>query len=264
MGRVTLRFYAELNNFLPAHLRQRPFPQYFKPTQSIKHLIENLGVPHTEVELILAEGASVDFDYLPGDGDSISVYPMFERFDVTPLLRLRARPLRRPRFIADAHLGRLARYLRLAGFDTLFFNDAGDRRLAALSVTEGRILLTRDRALLMRREITHGCYLHAQLPEAQLAELFRRLDLFRQTAPFRRCLECNGVLERVAKEDVSAQLPGRVAERHTEFWRCGGCAKVYWQGSHYRRLAGIVAAVGRLDDDDGDSCVAPEYFTPSP
>jgi len=264
MGRVTLRFYAELNDFLPAHRRQLPFSQYFKPTQTIKHLIENLGVPHTEVELILAGGVSVGFDYLPVDGESISVYPMFERFDVTPLLQLRARPLRRPRFVADAHLGRLARYLRLLGFDTLFFNDAGDSCLAELSVGEGRILLTRDRALLMRREITHGCYLHAQLPEAQLVELFRRLDLFLLTAPFTRCLECNGALEGVAKADVSAQLPQRVAECHTEFWRCGGCAKVYWKGSHYRRLAGIVEAVGRLDGDGDCSYPSPEHFTPSP
>jgi hypothetical protein len=130
---VTLRFYEELNDLLPEELRRKPFEYPVKPTQSIKHLIENLGVPHTEVEIILANGRSVGFDYLPADGDRISVYPMFERLDVTPLLRLRPAPLRHPRFLADAHLGKLARHLRLLGFDTLFFNDAGDDRLLEIS-----------------------------------------------------------------------------------------------------------------------------------
>lgn len=127
---ITLRFYEELNDFLPIACRKQPFEQCLKPSQTIKHLIENLGVPHTEVEIILANGCSVGFDYQPVDGDRISVYPMFEGLDVTPLLKLRPAPLRDPRFLADAHLGKLARYLRLCGFDCLFSNDAGDRRLA--------------------------------------------------------------------------------------------------------------------------------------
>lgn len=243
MGRVILRFYEELNDFLPRGLRKRPFEQHFKPTQTIKHLIESLGVPHTEVEIILVNGVSVDFDYLPLEGDRISVYPVFERLDITPLLRLRARPLRHPRFLADAHLGKLARHLRLLGFDTLFFNDAGDRRLAELSVNERRILLTRDRALLMRREITHGCFIHAVDPTQQLEELFGRLDLFRLAAPFTRCMECNGRLQHANKAEILAELPNRAAQLYTEFWRCSDCAKIYWKGSHYRRLARFVRAI---------------------
>jgi uncharacterized protein with PIN domain len=240
MGQVSLRFYQELNDFLPGERRQRPFDYPLQPTQSVKHLIENLGVPHTEVEIILVNGRSVDFTYQPADGDRISVYPMFERLDVTPLLRLRPQPLREPRFIADAHLGKLARHLRLVGFDTLFFNDAGDDRLARISIDQGRILLTRDRALLMRRELTHGCFIHAIEPEQQLAELFRRLDLFRGMAPFTRCMECNGSLRAVAREQVVPLVPKRVAELYTEFWRCGDCARIYWKGSHYRELSALI------------------------
>ncbi len=240
MGRITLRFYEELNDFLAGDQRKRAFDCPLKPTQSIKHLIENLGVPHTEVELIIANGRSVGFDYQPGDGDRISVYPMFERLDVTPLLRLRPAPLRETRFVADAHLGKLARHLRLLGFDTLFFNDAGDDRLVELSLNERRILLTRDRALLMRRELSHGCFVHAVNPEAQLAELFQRLDLFRLAAPFTRCLECNGHLLPIDKSQVAASLPERVAEVHDEFWRCSDCMKVYWKGSHYRELTAFI------------------------
>ncbi len=247
MAGITLRFYEELNDFLPGDQRKRPFEQEFKPTQSIKHLIESLGVPHTEVEIILANGRSVDFAYQPVDGDRISVYPMFERLDVTSLLRLRPRPLRESRFIADAHLGKLARHLRLLGFDTLFFNDVGDDRLVELSVAERRILLTRDRALLMRRELTHGCFVHAIDPDEQLAELLHRLDLFRAVAPFTRCTVCNGRLLGVEKPQVLPLLPKRVAELYTEFWRCSDCAKIYWKGSHYRQLATFVESLsGRL------------------
>jgi len=243
MGMVSLRFYAELNDFLPLELRQRSFDQSLKPTQSVKHLIENLGVPHTEVEIILANGRSVGFDYLPRERDRISVYPLFERLDVTPLLRLRATPLRHPRFLADAHLGKLARHLRLLGFDTLYFNDAGDRRMAEISVQERRILLTRDRALLMRREISHGCFLHALDPREQLEELLLRLDLFRLISPFSRCMVCNGCLARVEKEQVIEELPKRAGQFYTEFWRCSDCAKIYWKGSHYRQLVGFVEAI---------------------
>jgi len=251
MGRVSLRFYEELNDFLPQEQRKRPFDCPLKPTQSIKHLIENLGVPHTEVELIIANGRSVGFDYQPGDGDRISVYPMFERLDVTPLLRLRPAPLREPRFVADAHLGKLARHLRLLGFDTLFFNDAGDGRLAEISRSEGRILLTRDRALLMRRELTHGCFVHAVNPEAQLAELFRRLDLFRLADPFTRCLECNGRLLPIEKSRVISSLPERVAEAYDAFWRCDDCRKIYWKGSHYRELTAFIERVAREMREEG-------------
>lgn len=240
MGRITLRFYEELNDFLPGELRKRPFPCPIEPTQSIKHLIENRGVPHTEVEIILANGRSVGFDYRPGDGDRISVYPMFERLDITPLLRLRPQPLRQPRFLADAHLGRLARYLRLLGFDTLYFNDAGDHRLVEISVSERRILLTRDRALLMHGEITHGCFIHALETTQQLEELFERLDLSAMAAPFTRCMECNGLLYSVDRGEILQELPKRAGQRYTEFWRCSDCAKIYWKGSHYRQLALLV------------------------
>jgi hypothetical protein len=168
---------------------------------------------------------------------------MFEGLDVTPLLRLRPVPLRHPRFLADAHLGKLARLLRLLGFDTLFFNDAGDRRLVEISIDERRILLSRDRALLMRREITHGCFVHAVKPTRQLEELIERLDLHRLAAPFTRCMECNGSLRRIDRADILAELPKRAGQLYTEFWRCSDCAKIYWKGSHYRRLARFVRAL---------------------
>ena len=164
MARAWLRFYAELNDFLPPTRRQCDIPVEFAPPTPVGHLIEGLGVPHTEVELVLLNGVSVGLDARPGDGERISVYPMFEALDVTPLLRIRPRPLREPRFLADAHLGKLAHLLRMLGFDTLYFNDLGDARLAEISADEGRVLLTRDRALLMHKRVTHGCYIRSREP----------------------------------------------------------------------------------------------------
>lgn len=233
---VRLRFYAELNDFLPLALRKTCFTYSIGPNQNIKHLIEGFGVPHTEVEVILVNGLCVDFDYIVQPDDHISVYPMFEALDIRPLLRLRPRPLRSLRFIADAHLGKVARYLRLLGFDCLFFNDAGDSNLAAISVDQGRVLLTRDRDLLMHRVITHGCFVHATEPKQQLKEIVQRLQLESEYNPFTRCMVCNGLLMAVERSRIEGRLPQRVGENYNEFWCCDECGRIYWKGSHYREM----------------------------
>lgn len=243
MSIVTLRFYAELNDFLPPERRQRDWVLGFRPPTPARHLIETCGVPHTEVELILRGGESIGLDAPVGEGDRLAVYPMFETFDVRPLLRLRPRPLRRPRFIADAHLGALARRLRLLGFDTLWHNDLGDAALARLAAEEQRILLTRDRQLLMRQAVTHGCYLRSHATAAQLAELIQRLQLCAEIAPFTRCTLCNGLLEPVPPEAVAPGLPPRVRERRKDYWRCPGCGRVYWKGTHWQAMGRQIAAL---------------------
>ncbi|MEW8236125.1 MAG: Mut7-C RNAse domain-containing protein [Candidatus Thiodiazotropha endolucinida] len=240
MPEVSLRFYEELNDFLPQALRKRSFSYNFRPKLIVKHLIENLGVPHTEVEVILVNGESVDFTYAVQPDDCISIYPVFESMDITPLLRLRSQPLRSLQFIADAHLGKLARYLRLLGFDCLFFNDTGDKNLVRISVEQGRVLLTRDRDLLMHRVITHGCFIHATRPRRQLIELVQRLQLAGMYNPFTRCMECNGQMAAVEKSLIEDQLPGRVRQHYNDFWRCDECGRIYWKGSHYRDLRAFI------------------------
>ena len=210
--------------------------------------METLGVPHTEVELILVNGESVDLERPIASGDRVSLYPMFEAMDISPLLRFRQDPLRQTRFVADAHLGKLARLLRLLGFDTLFENDCGDDALVQAARMGGRILLTRDRALLMRREADHGCFIRAVNPEDQLRYVVRRLDLFRQFRPFTRCMRCNGGLEPVERDEVAAGLPPAVYRAFDRFWRCGGCGQVYWRGSHYERLRGFVRRLESVAD----------------
>lgn len=154
---ATFRFYEELNDFLPPDRRRRAAEVRCAQGASVKHAIEAQGVPHTEVELILANGESVGFDYRVRTGDVISVYPRFESFDVSALVKVRSRPLREPRFIADAQLGGLARLLCMLGFDTTYENDLGDERIRTAAQAEQRIILTRDRELLKCRNVTHGC-----------------------------------------------------------------------------------------------------------
>ncbi len=242
MATAWFRFYAELNDFLPAAWRGRAFEVQFRPPLPVRHLIERCGVPHTEVEIVLINGVSVSLEQPVADADRVSVYPMFETLDVTPLLRLRDRVLREPRFLADAHLGRLAGYLRMLGFDTLYPVPGEDREVVDRALQEGRIILTRDRALLMHRRVTHGCYVRPTTPRLQLAYLLQRLDLCRLIRPFSRCIRCNGVLEPVAKAAVVAQLPPAVGATRQRFWRCRDCGRVYWRGSHYRRMRDFVQA----------------------
>jgi len=235
------RFYAELNEFLPYDKRFQPVTIPFKGRQSVKHLIESLGVPHTEVDLVLINGHSVDFRYLVQEGDRVAVYPVFEAMDITPLLKLRPEALREPRFVLDGHLGRLAAYLRMLGFDTLYRNDFEDENLAEISAQESRILLTRDRGLLKRKMVTHGFCLRTKDPRQQLLEVIKRFDLQGCFAPFTRCIACNGTLRRVEKADILDQLEPGTRKYFDDFSRCESCGKIYWKGSHHDRMLNLAA-----------------------
>lgn len=240
---ATFRFYEELNDFLAPERRKREFRVQCARAATTKHMIEALGVPHTEVELILVNGASVGFGHVLRDGDRVAVYPGFEAMDVTPLLRVRSDPLRVTRFIADAHLGGLAHLLRMAGFDTLYDNAYDDAELVDIAAREGRIILSRDIDLLKRREVTHGCYVRAIKAEAQFREMVERLDLRRAMRPFTLCLSCNAPLRSVAKDEVLDRLPPRVRATQDRFSTCDVCGRVFWEGSHWRNMTRLLVAV---------------------
>ncbi len=241
MKRASLRFYAELNDFLPEERRGRDLDHAFTGTPAVKDVIEAIGVPHTEIDLVLADGESVAFSWRLRDGARVSVYPVFESIDVAPLTRVRASPLREPRFVLDGHLGRLARYLRMLGFDARWRSEAGDEELASVSAAEHRILLTRDRGLLKRSAVTHGYCVRAIEPRRQLDEVVRRLDLRRAVVPFRRCIACNGLISPVPREEVADRVPPLVRERQTEFRRCGSCGRIFWAGTHHARMVALIA-----------------------
>ncbi|MFQ5643273.1 MAG: Mut7-C RNAse domain-containing protein [Thiogranum sp.] len=240
MPSAWFRFYEELNDFLPRAQRKVEFEHRFERRASIKDMIESLGVPHTEIELILVNGRAVDFSHIVGDGEHISVYPVFESLDVSPLVRLRPAPLRNPRFVVDSNLGRLARYLRLLGFDCLYRNDYQDSEVAGISRQQRRIVLTRDRRLLQHRIIDHGLFVRSTRPGDQVREVLQRLDLYRLVRPFTRCSHCNARLAPVTKASVDALLEPRTRRYYEVFRQCPDCKRVYWQGSHYARTLELI------------------------
>jgi len=231
------RFHGELNDLLPTALRSRAFDRDCAENATVKHAIEALGVPHTEVGIVLVDGHRAGLDSRVGERNSIDVHPM----EATGSDRSGAGPL--PSFIADAHLGGLARRLRLLGFDTLLADDAPDRLIAERAGSDGRILLSRDRELLKHRGVSRGRYVRAQRTDDQLREVVRHFGLRPRLHPFSRCLECNGLLHPAAKAEVAFRLPPRIAATQSEFTLCTGCGRVYWRGSHWQRLKAIVEAV---------------------
>ena len=244
MSVVHFRFYEELNDFLPPNRRKQEFTVPFRSQNSIKDMIESIGVPHTEIDLILVNGESVDFSYLVQADDRVSVYPVFEALDISNVTHLRPKPLRRTRFVLDMHLGKLARYLRLLGFDTLYSNDCDDEELANISAAgDKRILLTRDYGLLKRKQVTHGYFVRNDQPSLQIREVLKRFDLLDAIQSFKRCTQCNGLIEPIAKEKVLDRLPQGVAKMNDEFAMCDSCERVYWKGSHYDRMQKIIAGI---------------------
>ena len=240
MNTAQFRFYADLNDFLPP--QQQPFRQpVYDGRQSVKHHIESLGVPHTEVEVILANGRSTGFNYLVQADDQISVYPPFATIDMSPLVPLRPSLTPPHRFILDNHLGKLARYLRLLGLDTLYVHDAvEDAELVRIAHEERRVLLTRDRGLLKRSNVIYGYCLRTRDSTKQLTAVLHRFQLHDEITPWTRCLRCNGLLEPVGKEAILHRLEPKTKRYFNEFRICEACQQIYWKGSHYTRLQAIV------------------------
>ncbi len=233
---VYIRFYEELNLFLEKPLRKTIIKKTFKKGTTVKALIEDMGVPHTEVDLILINGNSQPFSYQLQPGDHVSVYPMFESLDISEITRVREKPLRETRFILDVHLGKLTIYLRMLGFDATYSNHFDDETLAILSRKEHRILLTRDIGLLKRRIITHGYYIHSKDPITQLKSVITRFDLRKNINPFSRCLRCNEILKDIPKVKIEKQVPPFVYTHYNNFKICPKCKRVYWKGSHWDNM----------------------------
>lgn len=243
MNHARFRFYAELNDFLPENRKKREFTYDFKGNPSVKDAIQAVGVPHAEVDLILVNGVSVDFTCKLHDDDLVSVYPVFESLDIGPVTHLRKKPLRITKFIADVHLGKLAGYLRLLGFDTSFDNSLGDNEIIDMSLSERRIILTRDRGLLKNKKVTHGYWIRENVPGLQLKEVVDRFDLRNTVSPFTRCMHCNSLLEEAEKDEVYNDLLPKTRDFFDKFMKCSQCNRIYWEGSHYEKMKKLISEV---------------------
>jgi len=227
-------FHPELHCFLPRDKRNVTLALAFKGRQSLKHLIESLGVPHTEVGQVTVNGQARGLDSVPHNGDRIEVRAAAPGCPIEP------------RFLLDSHLGRLAAYLRMLGFDCLYRNDYDDAELAELVQREKRILLSRDRRLLMRKVVQYGYCLRSLEPPEQLTEVVRRFDLADKIRPFHRCLRCNHPLQPVSKETVLDRLEPLTKIHFDEFHLCPACDQVYWKGSHVERMEKLIESVKRI------------------
>jgi len=221
-------FVGRLNDFLPRDQREQIVSVDFRERQSLKHLAESLGVPHPEIGRVQVNGQEGTLSTITQDGDRVEIHPIPNGWPVEP------------RFVLDSHLGRLAAYLRMLGFDCLYQNDYEDDELAEIVQREGRILLSRDRRLLMRKVLVHGYCLRSLDSIEQLSEVIRRFDLTKRIIPFHRCLRCNHPLEPVEKKTILDRLEPLTKLHFDEFQICPACRQIYWKGSHYERMKKLI------------------------
>ena len=245
MNRAYFRFYEELNDFLPPEKRKQTFEYYFELNPSVKDAVEAIGVPHTEIDLIIANGKSVSFDYLISDNDYISVYPVFESLDISNIIHLREKPLRECKFIADSHLGKLARYLRIFGFDTIYEKKIGAEKIIEIALKEKRTILTRSVSLLKNKKITHGYFIRSENPVEQIKQVIRQSDLYKLINPFTICPVCNGQLIETQKNEIINIIPAQTALHHNQFKKCKSCQKIYWQGTHWNKINSLLHEILR-------------------
>ncbi len=243
MSKGIFRFYEELNDFLPKHRRKTTFEAEFKEKRSIKDMIEALGVPHTEIDLILVNGKSVDFNYILQDRDRVSVYPVFESFNITDVTLLRKVPLRGHKYIADTNLGNIVKYMRILGFDLYYDPLLSTREIIEISKKENRVILSKSKKLLKFKDVSHGIFIRPGTSTEQIRRLIDYLDIKDNIKPFSRCLRCNALLKSVAKEKILDRIPPKTKEFCDEYVQCQSCDKIYWKGTHFINMKKIVRQI---------------------
>ncbi|HEY6977256.1 MAG TPA: Mut7-C RNAse domain-containing protein [Chitinophagaceae bacterium] len=245
MSKSSFRFHDSLNDFLLPLKRNTWIEYIFNDTPAIKHAIESIGIPHPEVDLIIINGAPVDFKYLLRDKDIVEVYPVLSAGDLAETGSLN-RPFFYEKFILDVHLGKLAKILRLFGFDTYYKNDYDDKTIVQIAETEKRTVLTRDVNLLKHKSITIGYWLRSQFAEEQLKEVIRRFRLKAKFKPFERCVECNGKIIKIEKSAVLDKLLPKTILYYNDFFQCICCKRIYWRGSHYEQMQQYIERMQKL------------------
>jgi len=227
MATASFQFHGPLSEFIERARRGRASDYSCAGAATLTHVIEALGVPHTETGTVVVNGGPATLSRTVRDGDTVEVFPRRPADEETG---------RVPLFVADAHLGGLARMLRMLGCDTAYAPAIHDDEMVAMCSREGRVVLTRDRELLKRRDVLRGCFGHARKSEPQLIEVAARYSLAERSRPFTLCLHCNLALRRALPAEVAVGVPERVRERHADFMRCPACERLYWKGSHWHRM----------------------------
>ena len=240
---VLIKFHAELKDFLPLKWRNTRFDYALKKTRSVKDLIESIGIPHTEVDIITVNGISASLRDLVKGGENINVYPAFVEPAAKPLIHNLPKLSAETRFVVDVHLGRLAGYLRMLGFHSKYRNDYDDAEIMDISAHEKRIVLTSDRRLLMRKLIDHGYYVRSRIPRQQILEVFRHYRLKPMQSGQKHCIKCNGIILRVDKAAIESRLLPLTKKYYNHFYQCQDCQKIYWEGSHHNQMRKLIEEI---------------------
>lgn len=228
MGQITLIFHGRLKDFLCDHPLGDSVVFTFTQKTALKHVVEVLGVPHPEVGRVELNGQVIGLEYAVEDGNTIHIHPYEPSVDEYTASG--------PSFVLDNHLGKLADYLRLLGFDVVYARDWPDEQIAGYAHEQHRILLTRDRGLLKRKIVSQGYCVRADDPREQLAEVVALFRLGNYVTPFQRCPRCNGKLASVDKDQIVDQLLPLTRKYYNEFTQCQNCGKIYWKGSHFEHM----------------------------
>lgn len=233
--KICIKFHGRLSKLLPSKSRKFILHQFIDQT-SIKDLIESFNIPHTEVDVILVNKKSVNFDYLIQNGDKIEVFPDKTKCSKYGVTSLKPKIKGEPKFVADVHLGGLVKLMRMFGLDVLYNNNYTDDEIIEISKKEKRIILTRDVGILKQKCVRYGHYVIETEPEKQLKELFKFFNIKKFINPFSRCLNCGTKLKRISREKVFKRLKNFKFEKGMLFYYCTSCDKIYWKGSHYDKM----------------------------
>jgi uncharacterized protein len=237
------RIYAGLNDFLPVDLRQRTIILAYKTPITVGEVAESMGIPLSEVKLILVNSEPSKFSQRLKENDFISLYPAIENLDISLLTDKELESASRPRFILDAHLGKLAKYLRMLGFDTLYRNDFEDNRIISIAKQEDRFILTQDKLLLRSKEVINGYYVRSIEKHKQIREIVQKFGLNTMFRSFTRCMSCNAELVKKEKAEIINKIDDETAQVFNDFFYCPNCDKVFWKGSHFERMEKLILSL---------------------
>lgn len=237
------RVYGPLNDFLPALLRQRVFALAYKTPIKIEEVLESIGIPRSEVALILVNSEPENHEYKIQENDYLSIYPVFESFDISAIAVNGQINIENPRFILDSHLGKLAKYLRMLGFDTLYENNYDDKYIIETGHSEKRIILTRDKLLLQSKDVLDGYYVRAVEKHEQLREVVRKFSLVNKFKSFTRCMTCNSELIPKGKNEIGHRVEQEILKVFNDYFYCSTCNKVFWKGSHFERMEKLILSL---------------------
>ncbi len=212
-------------------------------SSSIKDIIESLGIPHTEIGGLILNSKKIYFDYILHPTDNIHVYPHIK--PIRPDNYLFSQPIQKYRFLVDVNVGRLAKLLRILGYDCAYDPYWDDEFLAQKAYEEKRILLSRDIQLLKRKKVLWGKLILNEDPKSQLKEVIDHFGLKIYYRPFSRCLVCNTELKPVRKKQIFHKLEPKTKRYFNQFALCPKCKKIYWAGSHVEKMEAMIKEIKR-------------------